>query len=93
MFLMPIRVLRRVGLWAASLSSKERYVKAWQGMYKGVPCVLGMLCLWPRTVLVCGMVQVGQVTRAPNSEGEIKLQYADGSTSDHVKVDLVAKAS
>jgi len=39
------------------------------------------------------VVQVGQLTMAPDSEGKIKLQYADGSTSDHVKVDLVAKAS
>ena len=39
------------------------------------------------------VVQVGQLTRAPDRRGNIKLQYADGSTSDHVKVDLVAKAS
>ena len=39
------------------------------------------------------MVQVGQLTMAPDSDDEIRLQYADGSTSGYIKVDLVAKAS
>ena len=52
---------------------------------------LGTLCLCPWTALV--WVQVGQLTMAPDSDDEIRLQYADGSTSGYIKVDLVAKAS